>query len=382
MSTGRPWPAAARVAILPWSPQAARRRQDGMPRRKFALLALSVFLAACGGTAAPSKPSQPAPASTAGSAPAVSPAASPKRLTRVHFRLDWLLGDYEAPTVVAKTNGYYRAAGLDVTIAQGKGSSSTAEAVANGSDDFGLADAATAALLISKGLPVKVIAGFIQKTPDSFVVHTPAEKITSPKQLAGRTFIDSAGSATTHLLPAILKQGGLTMNSIKLDTVSPAAKTATFAKTPGAVVLDYYPDDYVKIKKLVPQATYTSFADFGVNPLSVSLITNLNMIRNHPGEVRAFVAAAVKGYEFTLKHPDATVKAGLAAFPHAVVSDEAMKGVLTMLHTPASKGKPIGWMAKSDWRSTIDLMHRYGNMKTVKPLADDYTNAFLPQSQP
>ena len=344
-----------------------------------ALILITALVAACGGTPVASPSSRPdttrAPANTGASQPS---AAKSTALKNVSFRLDYILGDYEVPTVLAKANGYYRDEGLNVSIGEGKGSASTIELVAQGHDDFGLADAATTALSISKGVPVITIATFIQETPDAFIVHDPSQAINRPEDLIGKSIIQTPGGSTFTLLPAVLHGSGVRLSDLKIVTVAPGDKYSAFLTTPNSVYTGYYPDDLIKLREQDPQATSTSFAKFGVNPLSVNLVTSLSMVKDHPDTVRAFVAAAVKGYEAAQRDPAAAIAAGRAEFPDALVSTDGLKAALTMLHSPATQGKPIGWMAADDWRETVDLMHQYGGLKTVKPLEEYYTNAFIP----
>lgn len=351
-------------------------------RRWVAAPLLALAIAGCGASpvAAPS-PAAPASArqaTPAAPAPAPAPVGGSKTLTPVSLRLDWILGDYETPTVVAKADGYYAQAGLATTIGEGKGSGSTIELVANGKATFGLADAATTALFISKGAPVKVLAVFIQQTPDSFMTHDAIGPVSDPKMLAGRQIIDTAGSADSHLLAAVLKRSEMTMSQVTMDYVAPSDKYAVFLKSPQSVLLDYYPDDYVQLKERDPRLTDTSYAKFGVNPLSVGLITSLAEIRQHPNIVRAFVGATLKGYAAAAADPAGAVAIGRKAFPDSVDSVEAMKDVLGMFHTPATQGKPIGWMAASDWQETVNLMHEYGGLQDVQPIDTYYTNQFIP----
>src|SRR5215204_4235100 len=77
--------------------------------------------------------------------------------TKVTLRLDWTTLGYHAPFYLGVAKGFYRDAGLDVEILEGKGSSTVINLVGNDSEDFAFADATTAARLISQGLPARVV---------------------------------------------------------------------------------------------------------------------------------------------------------------------------------------------------------------------------------
>ena len=50
------------------------------------------------------------------------------------------MGGAHAPFFLGKERGFYRDAGIDLTINEGRGSANTAQVVAAGTDTFGLAD--------------------------------------------------------------------------------------------------------------------------------------------------------------------------------------------------------------------------------------------------
>src|SRR5215467_11873420 len=78
--------------------------------------------------------------------------------TPVTFQLNWTAGGPNAGFAAAAGEGYYKQAGLDVTIVQGNGSGNTVQLVASGRSQLAYADAVVVAQLIGKGAPLKVVA--------------------------------------------------------------------------------------------------------------------------------------------------------------------------------------------------------------------------------
>ena len=62
--------------------------------------------------------------------------------TPIKFQLDWRFEGPAALFLASSAKGYYKAAGLDVTIDAGNGSGGTVTRVASGSYDMGFADLA------------------------------------------------------------------------------------------------------------------------------------------------------------------------------------------------------------------------------------------------
>ena len=77
--------------------------------------------------------------------------------TPVTFQLNWMAGGANAGFAAAVAEGYYKEAGLDVTLVQGNGSGNTAQLVANGRAQLAYADAVAVSQLIAKGAPMKIV---------------------------------------------------------------------------------------------------------------------------------------------------------------------------------------------------------------------------------
>lgn len=157
------------------------------------------------------------------------------------LRLDWLVSGEHAGAVLAKTDGLYAKAGFDTTIGEGKGSALTIQTVGRGADTFGMADAATAALLISKGAPIKVLATFVQDSPHS-LIHMPDVTIDSPRDLIGKTVVTTAGAADYVLMPAVLASGGVKMSQVKFDFVDPNSYPGILKQHPEDLILGFDDD--------------------------------------------------------------------------------------------------------------------------------------------
>ena len=76
--------------------------------------------------------------------------------------LNFLAGGPQAGFMYAKKLGYYKDAGIDLTIEEGKGSATTAQLVATNQTDVAFADAPAAMQIRSKGAPVKIITPILQ----------------------------------------------------------------------------------------------------------------------------------------------------------------------------------------------------------------------------
>jgi NitT/TauT family transport system substrate-binding protein len=157
-------------------------------------------------------------------APFVARAAA--ALRPVSMTLDWI---YQGPNVgfmLARDKGYYRDAGLDVTVTSGKGSGTTAQLVASKASQFGFSDGYGVATGISKGLPIKTVGSVFRKNPAAMIVLADSG-IASPKDLEGKTVAMTAGSGQFQQWPAFAKGAGIDASGRHSSTKRPMPSAAT-----------------------------------------------------------------------------------------------------------------------------------------------------------
>src|ERR1041384_8269123 len=142
--------------------------------------------------------------------------------TPVTFQLNWMAGGPNAGFAAAVAEGFYKDAGLDVTLVQGNGSGNTAQLVANGRSEIAYADAVAVSQLIAKGAPMKVLSTVYQSNPNE-VSALKKTGIKSIKDLAGKKVGVPSGSSQTTMLPLLLKANNLKESDVNLINMPPTA---------------------------------------------------------------------------------------------------------------------------------------------------------------
>src|SRR5579864_393412 len=276
-------------------------------------------------------------------------------LKPVSVTLDWV---YEGPNVgflIAHDKGYYRHAGLDVSITPGKGSGNTAQLVANKGTQIGFADGYAASNGISKGMNIKTIGSVFRRNPAA-IMTLDGSGIKSPKDLEGRTLAMIAGSGQFQQWPAFVKGAGIDAAKIKIVNLTPPSLGPALIS--GQVdAIGGYVQSYVPIIEIRGQKKARAFwfSDYGVNVVSNGIIAHQDLIKSDPELIRAFVPASIKGVLYGRQHPDeaaATVKKYSETVDVAIIKREFVVSWKTWV-TPNTKGKPLGWGAEADWMSAI-----------------------------
>jgi NitT/TauT family transport system substrate-binding protein len=293
--------------------------------------------------------------------------------TQATLRLDWVPGPHHIGPVLAAQRGYYAQEGLDISVRPGRGSGSTVQVVAAGSDMFGFADAGAMALAIGKGAPVVMIANVTQLGPNGAI--TLDQKMSSPKDLAGKTIGLVPGESAHVALLAVAKKHGIPESSFRIVTVEAASKTAALLTKKVDMIPGFRFGDFLRAYSQNPNVKIALFSDWGVNMLGNGYVVQTATLDKNPGLVRGFLRATLRGWQDALKDPKAGIDALVKEFPDTNRNfvEMGLPLVFEHMHSQASKGKPLGWMAEEDWKTTLEVLKGSG-LEGDRPPSAFYRN--------
>jgi len=283
-------------------------------------------------------------------------------------RLDWLPSGYQAPIFLAAEKGWYKDAGLDVTVDQGNGSATTVQLVGAGQYDIGFATLSTMAFAVGKGLPVTSVACFFRKGDLGLLVPVDSP-IKSPADSKGKRMVYTAGSMETPFLDPWFAKGGFTRSQADLVQVDASAKIPTYLQdsSEGVFTSTAFSLSVVKPKKPTRSVL---FADFGMNMPGFGLVANTDGLKKKGDAIRKFASITSGAWAYIVNghHEDEAVKAIMKAREQARLDPVLTRGQLDdsmpFLYTPASEKLPIGVQAEADWTSTIKVLE---DAKTIEP---------------
>jgi NitT/TauT family transport system substrate-binding protein len=301
-------------------------------------------------------------------------------LKPVTMSLDWLIEGSNLGFVMAHEKGFYRDAGLDVTVSAGKGSAITAQMVSAKATQIGFSDGFVVASGIAKGMNIKTVGSIFRRGP-SAIMMLESSPIKTPKDLEGKTIAITAGSAVFQQWPAFVKGAGIDVSKIHVVNIDAAGLTPALISGKvdaiGGYVSSYVPGIEIRGKQ---RARILWFADHGVSVVSNGIVVHNDLIKSDPDLLRAFVPASIKGFLYGRQHPDEAVAAVMKYSPTAdpaIIKREFEVSWKTWV-TPATKGKPLGWESDASWASTIDVLKHFGGVTAALTPSQLYTNEFVP----
>jgi len=308
-----------------------------------------------------------------------APARAADEAHTISVRLDWLPTGYHAAFWLALEKGWFKNAGLDVTLNDGTGSVTTVQLVGSGQYDVGHAALAVMAIARSKGMKLISIAGFF-RTGDTGLMVPKDSPITGPKDLRGKKIIYTAGSLEAPFVPAFLAAGGLTEKDLDLLNVDANAKVGQYLAGASDGIISAGPTVALLEKKRPSKLIL--FADSGLNLPSLGLVASEQALAKKGPAIREFASIVSGAWAYILNgHEDEGLAAVLKSHEAARLDPELMKANLDVslrfLYTPATKNEPVGIQAASDWSNAIAVMEKAKVIEPGTKPADYFTNDYI-----
>ncbi len=232
--------------------------------------------------------------------------------TPIKFQLDWRFEGPAAFFLVPVEKGYFKQAGLDVTVDAGNGSGNAVNRVASGAYDMGFAD--FAALMEFYGnnpdAPNKPVALMVvySNTPAA-VLTLKSSGIKSPADMTGKKFGAPGFDAGRRSFP--LFQSANKVGPVTWISMEPALRETMLAKGDLDAITGFGFTSALNLEaRGVKPEDIISFPypQYGVKLYGNVIIATPKIIKENPAAVKAFLEAFTKGAKEVLANPDEAIK--------------------------------------------------------------------------
>lgn len=303
---------------------------------------------------------------------------------QVTLALDWVVDGVHANYFVARDKGFYRDAGLNVTISRGFGSGDTIKRVASAAATFGVAD--TGAIIAARAnddIPIRIIAMTYDKASLG-VIYQVQSGIKLPKDLEGRKLGRSASGASVNMFPGFLKANAIDRDKISEVVVDAATLAPLLASDRVDAILDQsiYVSRYASVAAQQGKTVgVMRYSDYGLAAYGNAIIASPDTLKAKPDMAKRFVEASIKGMAYTFAHPDEAVAILVKANPE--IDPQVAKDELTALAeielTPNVAKNGFGTIDKERMAKTEDIIVTALSLKRTVAPEDLYTTDFLPK---
>ncbi len=312
-----------------------------------------------------------------------APAAAQTKLKLV---LNWKYQGPQGWFFLAQDRGYFKEAGLDVTMDQGNGSGAAVPLVANGTYDVGFGDI-NAVIQFAATKPEEApIAVYVMYNRPPFTIAVRADSsIKTPKDLEGKTLGGAANDGALKLFPAFCKITKIDCTTVKMTNMQPNLREQMLMNKQVDGVFGYVNTIRFSAKLMgvnpEKELRWINFGDYGMDLYSNAIIVSKKLVKENPAAVKGLVAAINKGLKDALKDPDAAVAAVAKREPLIKVAVERERFDATLqdeMNHPEIAKIGLGNVDEARLKKSIDILVDANKLTRTPAVSEIFTSAFLP----
>ena len=304
--------------------------------------------------------------------------------SKVSFTTSWVPEGPNLFAYVARDKGFWKARGLDVSVARGSGSGSAAQAVAAGTFDFGMAATPTVIIQATRNLPITCI-GQINYDALMGIAVLASSPIKAPKDLEGRKLGASVTSGEYPFLPLYAEKTGFDMKKVDLVQIDGKVRERSLVEKQVDAVSSFATSTLPSLAPLGTDLRFMLFRDAGLVFYGQSLTTQPARLEKDPKLCEAFVGGAMDAIKFTMTNFDEAVDIFLKANSEVAISSTGKAysqlglGLTNLTNVvPEVKDNGFGYADPAKVATMTDVVFRYAaGDKAAKPdPAVLFTNRF------
>ncbi len=238
--------------------------------------------------------------------------AAQAQSTPIKFQLDWRFEGPSALFLQPAAKGYFKAAGLDVSIDAGNGSGGTVTRVASGAYDMGFAD--LAALMEfhannpdAPNKPVAVMMVY-NDTPAS-VMALKKSGIKTPADLSGKKLGAPVFDAGRRAFPIFAKANNVT--NVQWTAMDPPLRETMLVRGDIDAITGFTFTSLLNLEARGAKAedvVVLPYPQYGVKLYGNVVIASPKMVKDNPAAVKAFLSAFTKGAREVIANPAAAIE--------------------------------------------------------------------------
>ncbi len=229
-----------------------------------------------------------------------------KELTNITVCLDWTPNTNHTGMFVALEKGYYKEAGLNVTIVQPPENGAT-QACSAGQAQFAVdaQDILGAAFTSDTPMNVTAVAALIQHNT-SGIMSLKGQGMDKPAGLSGKTYLTWDSPIELATLKSVVESDGGDWNAVEKIPNTVTDEAQDVKANPSHAIWVFYGWGGINAKVNNIDTDFFYFKD--LNPTfdyyTPVLVANNDFLKDNPEAAKAFLAATARGYEYAIENPE------------------------------------------------------------------------------
>lgn len=291
----------------------------------------------------------------------------------IRLQLKWLHQFQFAGYYAAVEQGFYTEAGLDVELVEPTTNWDITQVVLSGDAEYGVSNP-DLLLARARGEPVVALASIFQHTPHALLALKDSAYKTI-HDLQGKRIMMEPGSAE---LFALLRAEQIPLDS--LEIVPHTFNTDALADGTVDALSVYITDEPYELSQKGYKTTIFSPRSAGIDFYGDGLFTTEDRIRKHPEEVKAFLNASLKGWEYALEHPEEIVDLIIAKYSQRKSRDALLYEAATTKDLIRPDIVEIGYMHAGRWEHMLEVFQQVGSIEGNVNIDDLLYDSYIKES--
>ncbi len=322
--------------------------------------------------------------SACGASPGATGGNENESLTPVTICLEWTPNTNHTGLYVAQALGYFREAGLDVSIIQPPEDGASALCAA-GQSELAITAQDTLAAALSREEPLELTAvAAILQHDTSGIISRAGEGMDRPKGLEGHMYSTYNSPIELAMMERVVELDGGDFSQVDLVPYAINDEAGALREELTDAIWVYYGWGGISAELAGLDFDYFYFKD--IDPVfdfyTPIIVANNAFLTEQPETAKAFLSAASKGYAYAIEHPEEAAQmlidgdstGSLSGSTELVTASQKwMGGQYQAEASQWGEIDPARWNAFYQWLNDNDLV------ENPIPENTGFTNNFLPQ---
>ena len=279
----------------------------------------------------------------------------------ITLQLDWKANAQFAGPLVAQEEGWYREAGLDVTIRPAGDNTDSVTEVVTHQGWIGVGEADVLLVARTEGKPIKAFATMLQTTP-LVLITLQSSGLKNFSDLRGKRI--GLHADAQKAIDVLLSFNRMTRQDVKIR-VAPYNLDLLLQGNVDAIQ-GYSVDEVVDLRLRGHAVNVIPTNENGYVAYAEVLFTTEKFLDSDPSTIATFLRVTNRGWERAMKEPRQTAKMittkylvnGDPAYQEA--SLRAIEGLLTY----ETRDSRLGWMNPGTWAASEKMFNQYKILKS------------------
>lgn len=323
----------------------------------------------------------------AGLSGAACPPARAADPVAIQLAFDRPIDAVATPFVMAQESGLFSTEGLSVTMSAAPNAQEAMARIASGATDLALVDINTLISHRDKEKPdgPRAKAVFVLFNQAGYaIIARKSRGIQALGDLSGKSLGVVEGDPAAKFWPAVARQNGIKLATIKQSAISPAVREPMLSAGQVDAVTGTSFLSAISLKdRGVPadDLVLLKFADYGSEAYGYAIVANPAFTAAKPEAVKAFIRAMVGGIQLMIKEPTLAIAqvVGRMDGGSRELELERLRAILRdNLLTPEVRRNGLGGIDATRFEKSIEQLAEGFKFSKRPTAADIFDGSFLP----